>query len=136
MTRHQFISSVSSLLLGFFLLGSIQAHAGTEVITPADAAQMVSKNQAILVDVRELQEVQQGMAQPAQHMPLSEMEKNSDLWQKFLAGTSKEKAVIVYCRSGRRSEIVGTKMQELGYKVKNMGGFEGWVKAGLPVKKP
>lgn len=126
--------SVLILFAAFFI--SPLAYSAPETITPQDAAAQVAEAKAILVDVRELKEVQEGMAEPAQHMALSEMEKNTDLWQKFLEGTSKEKTVIVYCRSGRRSGIVGTKLEELGYKVKNMGGFDGWVKAGLPTKKP
>jgi rhodanese-related sulfurtransferase len=44
------------------------------------------------------------------------------------------KTVIVYCGSGRRSEMVGTELAKKGYKVLNMGGFDSWKNAGLPVE--
>ena len=39
----------------------------------------------------------------------------------------KEKAIIVYCRSGRRSAIAADALRGLGYKdVKDFGGISRW----------
>lgn len=121
------------------LVGMITfAIAGSKQLPPVsakNAQELVSKKEAILVDVREPSEAAQGMAEPAVLMPLSEMENNSPEWRKFVAGLDKKRKVIVYCRSGRRSGIVGEKLAGMGFDVMNMGGFSSWEKAGLPVKK-
>ena len=112
------------------------AAAPGESISPKDAAAKVQKGQAVLVDVREHDETILGMAAPAKEMPLSEAQANTSKWQSFVQSLPKDKEIIVYCRSGRRSGIVGGMLTERGFTVKNMGGFQGWVYAGLPVKKP
>lgn len=51
--------------------------------------------------------------------------------------TDKNKAYILYCRSGKRSLYSAQIMEELGYKdITNMeGGFLAWQNAGKPVVK-
>ena len=41
--------------------------------------------------------------------------------------TDKNKAIIVYCRSGRRSAIAADSLRQLGYKhVRDFGGINRW----------
>jgi len=51
---------------------------------------------AVLVDVREQAEVDDGMIAGSSHMPLSEFDDFKD-------EVSKDKPTVFYCRSGRRS---------------------------------
>jgi len=127
------------VMMSCFVLSMATASApafALESISPKDAAAKVEKKQAVLVDVREHDETVLGMAAPAKEMPLSEAQGNTAKWQSFVQSLPKDKEIIVYCRSGRRSGIVGGMLAEKGFSVKNMGGFQGWVDAGLPVKKP
>ncbi len=106
-----------------------------ESIKPIDAQKMQLEQKAIIVDVRELDEQKDGMAKDAISAPMSTMNDKKEEWEKILATFPKDKAVVVYCRSGRRSGKVGEELLKKGFKVLNMGGFESWEKAGLPVEK-
>ena len=108
-----------------------------ESISPKEAAAKVEKSLAILIDVREHDETVLGMAAPASEMPLSEAKANTPKWQAFVQSLPKTKDIILYCRSGHRAGIVAGMLAEKGItNVKNMGGFQAWADAGLPVKKP
>lgn len=104
-------------------------------VRPVDAEKMMTDKKAIIVDVREPEEIKEGMAKDAQSVPLSLMQNKRDEWDKIIASFPKDKTIVVYCRSGRRSEIVGTELAKKGFKVLNMGTFDSWKEAGLPVIK-
>lgn len=55
---------------------------------------------AVLIDVRELEEVEEGAIDGMIHMPLSEFESFKDK-------LPKDKPIVFYCRSGRRSMAAG-----------------------------
>ncbi|WP_428911275.1 rhodanese-like domain-containing protein [Niallia sp. Krafla_26] len=73
-----------------------------------------------LVDVREDEEVAQGMIPGAKHVKMMEIPAR-------LNEFDRETEYIVICRSGGRSSHVCHFMQEQGYKVRNMvGGMLEW----------
>ena len=106
-------------------------------IEPREAFGMLRNDFAVLVDVREADEIANGMAEGAQWMPYnSKMLPNSPEFETWLKTLPKDKEIILYCRSGRRSGIAAAEiLANKGFKTANMGGFEEWEKAGLPVKK-
>lgn len=104
-------------------------------MTPAQALQLIKENKAVLVDVRELDEVQEGMAGQAFWFSLYEMEEGNPKYADFLKSLDKSKEIILYCRSGRRSGMAAQMLTEKGFKATNLGGFEDWANAGLPVRR-
>jgi rhodanese-related sulfurtransferase len=124
-----------TLLLSFFFAASLAVAAEAPKVTPADAAKRVAEGKAVLVDVREAAEWKEtGVAGPAVLLPKSDFDGAQTEWKEFLAKNS-GKEVIVYCRSGRRSEAVAEALAAKGVKVANAGGFKDWAEAGLPVRK-
>ena len=118
----------------FFLFASL-AMADVPKIAPAEAAKLVADNKAILIDVREPSEwAETGVAALAQLLPKSDFDGSKTQWKEPLAKVG-DRTIIVYCRSGRRSETVGSELTKEGYKVLNAGGFAEWQKAGLPTRK-
>lgn len=113
-----------------------QAFSKGEKISAQDSFKMVSDGKAILVDVREQEEVDDGMASPAQWLPTSEIESQSEVYHKFLKSLSKDKPVIIYCAAGVRAGRFAITLQGMGFKTYNMGGFDSWESAGLPTKTP
>jgi rhodanese-related sulfurtransferase len=103
-----------------------------EKIEAKAAAALVEKHEATLVDVREQDEVNAGMAKPAQWFPMSKMKDPAAL-KDFLAKLPKGK-VIFYCAVGGRAGRVAEQAKALGYDVANMGGFRDWQAAGLATK--
>ncbi len=105
-------------------------------VKPADAAKLVADGKAVLVDIREPSEwAEAGVAAPAVLLPKSDFDGDKKQWKDFLAKVG-DKQVILYCRSGRRSDAVATALAAKGLKVANAGGFQSWKDAGLPVRKP
>jgi len=95
--------------------------AGIEIITPEELKEKLGKGDKLeIVDVREDEEVAEGMIPGAKHIRMGEIPEN-------LAYFDKDKEYIFICRSGRRSESVCLYLQDQGYKVRNMiGGMLEW----------
>lgn len=102
-------------------------------MTPQEAHQLVKAGKAVLVDVREEEELkEEGMAEGALWMPTSLMSEDAPEWQAFQKELPRDKPVILYCRSGNRSGRVAELLKCDGYDTVNLGGFKDWVAAGLP----
>lgn len=127
------MKKILTLLLGLTMTMALAS--GLEKINPLAAQKMQKEKKAIIVDVREPSELKEGMAKEAISVPLSTMKDKKEEWEKIVATFPKDRTVIVYCGIGIRAEKVGLELAKKGYKVLNMGGFESWEKAGLPVEK-
>lgn len=79
---------------------------------------------AFLIDVREIDEWDQGHIHGAQHCPLS------TLMDGGIPNLSKTDALILYCQKGMRGERAAQILQSHGYhNVQNMiGGYEAWLR--------
>lgn len=118
-------------------LGGCTRKQEVQIVNPKETYGMLRNDFAVLIDVREESEIADGMAEGAQWMPFtSKIEKNDPSWQQWAESLPKDKLIIVYCRSGRRSGEAAKRLAEKGLRVANMGAYEDWVKAGLPTKKP
>ncbi|MDQ2651470.1 MAG: rhodanese-like domain-containing protein [Chloroflexota bacterium] len=97
-------------------------------VTVADVA---ANRNAIeqLIDVRELDEWQEGRIAGGKLIPMSE----------FVARVEEidpAQPIIVYCRSGGRSLVVAEALQNAGYDARSMaGGMLEWERAGHPVER-
>jgi rhodanese-related sulfurtransferase len=123
------------LLLPFGALVPPSPAAETAKIAPADAAKLVADGKAVLVDVREPAEwADTGVAAPAALLAMSDFDGAQKDWKPFLE-KNRDKQILVYCRSGRRSGLVAAALAAKGYQTANVGGFKDWAAAGLPVRK-
>jgi sulfur-carrier protein adenylyltransferase/sulfurtransferase len=88
---------------------------------------------AVLIDVREQDEVDQGTIPGAIHIPRGFLEMRIEE-----AVRDHSAPVVVYCAGGVRSLFGAESMMQLGYEnVASMsGGFNGWKSAGLPWRVP
>jgi rhodanese-related sulfurtransferase len=128
------IGVCSAALSGCF--GGSQGSGTVTSVTAMETQGLLRNDFAVLVDVREKDELKGGMAQGARHFPFSQFSADSPEWKAFVAGLSKDKQVVLYCAVGGRAGKVADALAGQGFKVANMGGFEDWVKAGLPVTPP
>jgi len=95
-------------------------------VTPTAAKEMVDDG-ALLLDVRESQEWNAGHAAVATHIPAGSVPGR-------LNRLSKERKVVVVCRSGNRSSQVVRLLKSNGYDALNLsGGMNAWQRAGLNI---
>lgn len=81
-----------------------------------------NKANIVVLDVRTKEEFANGHIPGALLLPYDEIEQNAT---KLLP--EKDKEIIVYCRSGRRSAIAKDSLEALGYAaVKDFGGMNRW----------
>ena len=107
-----------------------------EAIAPTEAAQQVKAGKAVLVDVRERNELDAGMAQGARWYPTSSIKSDPDAYRRFIASLPAEQTIVFYCASGVRSGKAAEIAAQEGRKAANLGGFKDWKGAGLPVTTP
>ena len=105
-------------------------------MTPAEAHKLFQENKAVIVDVREEDELREsGTAEGAIHAPLSWLAEGMPEWQNFRDKLPKDKTIALFCKSGGRSGRAAEFLAQDGFKTVNIGGFSAWKGAGLPVKK-
>ncbi|MBO1074550.1 rhodanese-like domain-containing protein [Roseomonas marmotae] len=109
------------------------ANATVPRITPQEAAGLIERGEALVVDVRDTAEIQSsGKVAGAVHVPRGMLEFRADPDSpSHDPAFDRSKPVILYCASGGRSALSGKTLQELGYTdVRNLGAFKDWVEAG------
>lgn len=133
-----FISSAAFIfcLSNFLTLADAQRLEPNVVsIDATEANQVVRRQEGVLIDVRERNEAENGMASIARWMPLSKMENDDLMYVDFLNHLPKDKLIIIYCASGNRAKKAQRKLEDRGYRTANMGAFSKWKDAGLPIRK-
>ncbi|MFZ0529423.1 MAG: rhodanese-like domain-containing protein [Propionicimonas sp.] len=108
-------------------------------ITPADAQQLISGDDALVLDLRDAPEVaRDGKVAGALNISRGMLEFRADpASASHEPQLRKDRPVIVYCASGGRSALGGKALKELGFEqVYNLGGFKAWVEAGGEVDQP
>ncbi len=101
-------------------------------IPPRDAATRSKSGEAVIVDVRETDEWDEGHIPGAIHMSRGTIE--PDIEEKV---PDPNAMIICHCGGGGRGALVTESLQKMGYKnVRNLaGGFKAWKAAGLPSTK-
>jgi molybdopterin/thiamine biosynthesis adenylyltransferase/rhodanese-related sulfurtransferase len=96
-------------------------------VDPAEAEQRLGD--ATFLDVRELDEWEQGMVPGAVFIPRGHLE--SQVESRL---TNRDAPIVVYCAGGVRSAFAAETLQDLGYRdvVSMAGGFGRWKNEGRP----
>jgi rhodanese-related sulfurtransferase len=109
-----------------------EAKKSVREISPQDAATKSQSGEAIIADVREKDEWDEGHIPNAIHLSRGTIE--LDIEEKV---PDTNAMIICHCGGGGRSALAAESLQKMGYKnVHSMaGGFKAWKVAGLPTKK-
>ncbi len=103
---------------------------GIPRLSPIEAVQLINHEDALVLDVRESSEYEQGHILDSQHIPLASLSKHLKKLDKH-----KSKHVIVSCQSGARSlQACHTLKRNEFLNVYNLkGGVLAWHNAQLPL---
>jgi rhodanese-related sulfurtransferase len=105
---------------------------GGASVTTLQATQLMNRENALVLDVREPAGYAAGHILGARNLPLAELDKRAGELEKY-----KSKTVIVSCDTGNVSaRAVGLlKARGFTHVVSLAGGFRAWLQGGLPVER-
>lgn len=110
------------IIIGLFIVGCSNEETTTGTmgtITPEEVKEILdNKNENyVLIDVREDYEFNEGHIPGAVNISLGNIDSIT---------YSTSRTIIVYCKSGNRSNEAAIKLKNMGYNVKDMGGILNW----------
>ena len=116
------------LLLPSFKKGA----GGVPNLSTAEAVNLINRNHALVLDVREDAEFASGHIVDAKHIPLAKLAERLNELSKY-----KDKPILVNCQRGMRSAKACEILRKAEFKQVNnlQGGLEAWLAAKLPVVK-
>ena len=131
--RNNLLLIVVALVSGGMLIWPlVRRGTGGPYVDAARATQLINREDALVVDVRDPGEYAAGHILGAKNVPLARIdERAADL------GKRKDRPLILYCDTANRSGKAISALKKQGFtRVVNLsGGLGAWQQAGLPVEK-
>ena len=126
------------LLVGAFLLVLVAwliyetRSASTNAVTSTQATQLINREDAVVLDIRETKDFKAGHIAGARNIPQSNIESRMSELNKV-----KNQPIIVVCKQGQSSGVVQAKLAKAGFErvLKLKGGMAQWQADSLPVVK-
>ncbi|MCW4150966.1 rhodanese-like domain-containing protein [Halomonas janggokensis] len=126
------------LLVGAFVLALIAwivyetRSASTHALTATEATQLINREDAVVLDIRESKDFKTGHIAGARNIPQSSLDSRMNELNKV-----KDKPIIVACKHGQSSGAAQAKLAKAGFEraFKLKGGMAQWQADGLPVVK-
>jgi len=100
------------LLVFLFLCGCSNGNS----VTKSSLDQIIEEGNFIVLDVRTAEEYKESHVVDSVNIPHTEINESITL--------DKTKTILVYCQSGGRSKIAKDLLEDLGYSVYDLGGYE------------
>ena len=117
---------------GVSLLLPLFSRSSGNSVSPGEATQLINREDAHVIDVREADEFAAGHLPDSVNIPAAKLADRVAELEKY-----KDKPVILCCASGMRSGRACGDLKKHGFaKLYNLaGGIDAWVGAGYPIKK-
>jgi rhodanese-related sulfurtransferase len=129
---HNFLLAATALASGTMLLWPLARRSmGGPSVSPAQATQLINREDALVLDVRDPGEYGAGHILGAKNLPLARIASAGEVAKK------KDATLVLYCESGDRAGKATGELRKQGYtKVVSLsGGLGAWKQAGLPVER-
>ena len=115
-------NKLMTLVIGGLLMLGQSVSANQTMTTQELQNKLNAKENFVLLDVRTQEEYNAGYIDGAILLPYDEIKAKATI-----VLPDKEKEIVLYCRSGRRSAIAKKSLLDLGYqKVVDFGGVKRW----------
>ena len=117
---------------GAMLLWPMVQGAASGTLSAAGAVQLINREKAVIVDVREADEFAASHMGGARNIPLNTLEERLPL-----AGKNKALPLLLVCDTGGRANRALAVAKKLGYEQAQVlgGGLKSWQDANLPIEK-
>ena len=131
------VKSIKNAILGvisaLLLSACFSGQDSNESVTLEQAKEMLQAQSAVVIDVRETQEHQMGVAPGMKLLPLSQLSQRMNEIPK-----SSDKPILLICNTQNRSPKAQKILKENGYQnVKWVkGGMSDWSRRAWPMTKP
>ncbi len=121
------VSIFIALLIAFFMHERRQ---GGATVSPADLVNLINREEAVVLDVRDRKEFKEGHIVDSVNIPYASVDNSMQELEKF-----KERKVVIVCKMGQHSSAVGKKLKGLGFsEVQRLsGGISEWRSSNLPL---
>ena len=129
--NHPYLFVAFAVLLALFIRNETQR--GGRSVTAQELVNLVNREDAVIVDVRDKKEYDQGHIANAVNIPYASLDSRiSEL------GEYKEKPIVLTCKMGQHAGPAGTSLRKQGFvNVSRLsGGIAEWRNQNLPVVKP
>jgi rhodanese-related sulfurtransferase len=128
--NHPILVGTFVLLLVLFIRN--EARRGGQTVSPQQLVDLVNRHNAVVLDIRDRKEYQQGHIVDALNIPYASLESRLDELKKY-----RERPIVVTCRMGQTAGAAGTLLRKHGFaNVSRLtGGMAEWRNQNLPVVK-
>lgn len=128
--NHPYLIGVFAVLLALFVRN--ETRRGGQSVSAQQLVDMVNRDDAVVLDVRDRKEFQAGHIVDAVNIPQSALEGRMDELKKF-----RERPIVVACKMGQNAGTAGTLLRKNGFdNVSRLsGGMAEWRNQNLPVVK-
>jgi rhodanese-related sulfurtransferase len=128
--NHPFLIGTFVLVLALFVRN--EAARGGRGVSPQELVNLVNKEGALVLDVRDAKEFKTGHIVDARNIPHGSLDSRIPEIEKF-----KAKPVAVVCKMGQHANAAGTALRKAGFEdVRRLtGGMAEWRNQNLPVVK-
>jgi rhodanese-related sulfurtransferase len=127
-----FLVAVAVVSGGMLIWPAVRRGASGSSISTLQATQLMNQQNALVLDVRDASEYQNGHLLNARNIPLAELDARARELEKH-----KVKPLVIVCESDNRSAKAAAALRKQGFeKVFTLGGgMAAWRQAGLPLEK-
>ena len=129
-TNHYILVGCFVFLLVAFVIN--EGKQGGAAITPSNLVNLVNREGAMLVDIRDTKDYSSGHIAGAVSMPVSSIDARIGELE-----SHKDQPVVLVCKMGQHASATGRKLKALGFEnVRRLsGGMSEWTASSLPVVK-
>lgn len=126
-----FLVLVALVSGGMLLWPVVTRRSGAGSVSVNEAVQLINREKAVLIDVREADEYAKGHVTNSRNVPLNSLEGSKDL------PSNKALPLVVVCASGARASRAVAILHKLGFEKARplAGGLTAWREANLPTEK-
>ncbi len=130
--NHPVLIGAFMLVLGALIWNLLREGVSGMNIGPAEATLKINHEDAVVVDVRSIEEFSGGHILHARNIPLNGLKNQLPALEKY-----RQRPIIIACHSGSRSGVAASTLRKEGFEqVYNLrGGMLAWESAGLPMKR-